>query len=552
MLTQLSINNYALIDSLSIDFSSGLSIITGETGAGKSILLGALGLVLGNRADLSSLKDTSQKCIVEAKMAIANYHLEAFFKKADLDYEAETIIRREILPSGKSRAFVNDTPVNLSVLNELRNQLIDVHSQHQTMELSDNAFQFSVIDALAKNKKQIDAYQRGYLQLQQLEKELKELERVQKEANQQYDYNLHLFKELEKANLKVDEQEDLEERLEKLNNIEDIKINVSEALEISINEEIGIQNLLNTLENRLSKIAAFSKEYQQIAERITSVKIEIDDIVTELENFNENVDFNPNEAEEINDRLQLIYNLQKKHTVNSVQELLVVFEELSEKVQQVESAEEVINKKKQEIHSVSEKLDKVADLITKSRKTAIPKLTKELESLLADLGMQNARFSIKIKPTIVYFSNGKDNLEFLFSANKGGNFGELKKVASGGELSRIMLSVKKILSENIHLPTIIFDEIDTGVSGEVSNKIAAIMQQMSNHMQVIAITHLPQIAAKGNNHYKVYKEEVNGITTTNLKQLSKEERIVEIAEMLSGKDISESALTHAKELLTSL
>ncbi|QOD60857.1 DNA repair protein RecN [Polaribacter haliotis] len=549
MLTQLSINNYALIDSLSINFSSGLSIITGETGAGKSILLGALGLVLGNRADLSSLKDTSQKCIVEAKMAIANYNLEDFFMEVDLDYEAETIIRREILPSGKSRAFVNDTPVTLSVLNELRNKLIDVHSQHQTMELSDNAFQFSIIDALAKNKNKIDSYKRGYLQLQQLEKELKELERIQKEANQQYDYNLHLFKELEEANLKVDEQEDLEERLEKLNNIEDIKTNLSEALEISNNEEIGIQNLLNTLENRLSKIASFSKEYQQIAERITSVKIEIDDVVAELEDANENVDFNPNEAEEINDRLQLIYNLQKKHTVNSVEELLSVFEDLSDKVQQVESAEDTINKKKQEIHSVSEKLDKVADLITKSRTVAIPKLTKELENLLADLGMQNARFSIKIKQTIVYFSNGKDNLEFLFSANKGGNFGELKKVASGGELSRIMLAVKKILSENIHLPTIIFDEIDTGVSGEVSNKIAAIMQQMSKFMQVVAITHLPQIAAKGNNHYKVYKEEVKGVTTTNLKPLSKEERVLEIAEMLSGKDYSESALTHAKELL---
>ncbi|WP_435415899.1 DNA repair protein RecN [Polaribacter aestuariivivens] len=549
MLTQLSINNYALIDSLSIDFSTGLSIITGETGAGKSILLGALGLVLGNRADLSSLKDTSQKCIVEAKMAIANYNLEDFFNEVDLDYEAETIIRREILPSGKSRAFVNDTPVTLSVLNELKNQLIDVHSQHQTMELSDNAFQFSVIDAFAKNQPKLDSYKRGFLQLQQLEKELKELEQIQKEANQQYDYNLHLFNELEEANIKVDEQEDLEERLEKLNNIEDIKTNLSEALEISVNEEIGVQNLLNTLENRLSKIATFSKEYQQIAERITSVKIEIDDIVAELEDASENVDFNPSEAEEINDRLQLIYNLQKKHYVNSNEELLVVYEQLSEKVQQVESAEDTINKKKQEIHSVSEKLDKVADLITKSRKTAIPKLTKELENLLADLGMKNARFSIHIKQTIIYFSNGKDKLEFLFSANKGGNFGELKKVASGGELSRIMLSVKKVLSENMQLPTIIFDEIDTGVSGEVSNKIAAIMKQMSNHMQVIAITHLPQIAAKGNNHYKVFKEEVKGITTTNLKQLSNDERIVEIAEMLSGKDISESALTHAKELL---
>ena len=549
MLTQLSINNYALINQLAIDFSSGLSIITGETGAGKSILLGALGLVLGNRADLSSLKDTSKKCVVEAKVAIKNYNLKDFFEEVDLDYEEITIIRREILPSGKSRAFVNDTPVKLSVLNELREKLIDVHSQHQTMELSDNSFQFSIVDALAKNQDKIDSYKRGFVKLNQLKKELQGLETIQKEANQQYDYNLHLFNELEEAKIKVDEQEELEDKLEKLNNIEDIKLNLSEALEISANDEIGVQNLLNSLENRLSKIASFSKEYQEISDRITSVKIEIDDIVTELEDANENVEFNPNEIEEINDRLQLLYNLQKKHYASNNEDLLKVFEELSEKVSQVENAEETINNKKKEIDEVAVKLNKVATLITKSRTDAIPGLKKELEFLLSDLGMENARFSIKIKPTKNYFANGKDELEFLFSANKGGNFGELKKVASGGELSRIMLSVKTVLSANTQLPTIIFDEIDTGVSGEVSNKIAAIMQQMSKNMQVIAITHLPQIASKGKNHYKVYKEEIKGVTTTNLKQLSADERIKEIAEMLSGKDISESALTHAKELL---
>jgi DNA repair protein RecN (Recombination protein N) len=549
LLTQLSINNYALINKLSIDFSSGLSIITGETGAGKSILLGALGLVLGNRADLSSLKDTSHKCIVEAKVAISNYSLEGFFNEVDLDYEPETIIRREILPSGKSRAFVNDTPVTLSVLNQLRTKLIDVHSQHQTMQLSDNSFQFSILDALAKNQIRIASYKRGFFQLNKLKRELGQLEAIQLEANQQYDYNLHLFKELEEAKVKVDEQTILEERLDKLNNIEDIRNNLSEALELTINEEIGIQNLLNTLENRLTKISSFSKEYQEISARVTSIKIEIDDIVTELENANESVEFNPSEVEEINDRLQLLYNLQKKHAVNSNKELITVFEELSEKVAIVESAEEVINKKQEEIDVVSEKLDKVAGLITKARTSSIPKLTKELHVLLTDLGMENARFSIRIIPTNNYFSNGKDELELLFSANKGGNFGELKKVASGGELSRIMLSVKKVLSENTQLPTIIFDEIDTGVSGEVSNKIAAIMQKMSNNMQVIAITHLPQIAAKGSSHYKVYKKEINGVTTTNLKQLTTDERIVEIAEMLSGKDISDSALTHAKELL---
>jgi DNA repair protein RecN (Recombination protein N) len=308
--------------------------------------------------------------------------------------------------------------------------------------------------------------------------------------------------------------------------------------------------LLNNLEFKISKIASFSKDYKELADRIISVKIEMDDIVSELEDANEKIDFNPDEAEKINDRLQLLYNLQKKHYVNSNEELLAVFEELSDKVKEVESAEGELNKKKAAIVAISEKLDSVAEKISKARTTAIPKLVKELEFLLTDLGMENARFSIKATLTNSYFNNGKDELEFLFSANKGGNFGELKKVASGGELSRIMLSVKKVLSENTQLPTIIFDEIDTGVSGEVSNKIAAIMQQMSANMQVIAITHLPQIAAKGGNHYKVYKEEVNGVTTTNLKELSSEERIIEIAEMLSGKDISDSAHKHAKELLS--
>jgi len=550
LLTQLSINNYALINHLSINFSSGLSIITGETGAGKSILLGALGLVLGNRADLSSLKDTSTKCIVEAKVAISKYSLQDFFISVDLDYEAETIIRREILPSGKSRAFVNDTPVTLNVLNELRSKLIDVHSQHQTMQLSDASFQFEILDALAKNTDRIASYKRGFIQLSSLKKELLSLETAQKEANKQYDYNLHLFTELEDANIKEDEQSGLEEKLEKLNNIEDIKLNLSESLELSIHEEIGLQNVLNTLEFKISKIASFSKEYQELADRITSIKIEMDDIASELETANENVDFNPNEVEEINDRLQLLYNLQKKHYVNSNQELLLVFVELSDKVRRVESAEGELNNKKEQILAISEKLDAVAEKISKARTSAIPKLTKQLEFLLTDLGMENARFSIKATLTNTYFNNGKDHLEFLFSANKGGNFGELKKVASGGELSRIMLSVKKVLSENTQLPTIIFDEIDTGVSGEVSNKIAAIMGQMGNNMQVIAITHLPQIAAKGGNHYKVYKEEINGVTTTNLKQLSTEERIKEIAEMLSGKDISDSAMIHAKELLS--
>ncbi|CAL2083662.1 DNA repair protein RecN [Tenacibaculum sp. 190524A05c] len=549
MLHHLSIQNYALIDELSINFSDGLSIITGETGSGKSILLGALGLVLGNRADLSSLKNNESKCIIEAEFDLTAYALQVFFEKNDLDYEDKTIIRREILPSGKSRAFVNDTPVILSVLGELKSKLVDIHSQHQTLQLSDSLFQFSVIDALAKNDKRVASYKRGLRKYNLLAKELRALQENQENENQQYEYNLHLFKELEEADFQENEQQDLEAKLDVLNNVEDIKTSLSEALQITTSEEVGAQNLLYSLENALQKISTFSKEYEDLYNRVASIKIELDDVAAELERSNESIEFNPNELEIVNERLQLMYSLQKKHQVGSLEELVVIHQQLAEKVGGVENASEIIDKKQQEVNDVAKKLDEVALLISNQRNKAIPKLKKELEFLLSELGMPNARFSIEIKPSENYLSNGKDELVFLFSANKGGNFGELKKVASGGELSRIMLSIKKILSENTKLPTIIFDEIDTGVSGEVSNKIAYIMQEMSKYMQVIAITHLPQIASKGQAHYKVFKEDKNGKTASNLKLLSNDERVVEIAEMLSGKDISESALTHAKELL---
>ena len=549
MLASISIKNYALINELHIDFSSGLSIITGETGAGKSILLGALGLVLGNRADTATLKDTTHKCIVEANLQIGKYNLQGFFESEDLDYESNTIIRREILPSGKSRAFVNDTPVTLAVLNTLRSKLIDIHSQHQTLHLSDQGFQFQLLDALAKNESKLESYQRGLEKYTTEKKKLVELQESQLEANQQYDYNLHLYNELVDAKLVEDEQEVLEEKLEKINNVEDIKLNLSEALQITIDENIGIQNLLYRLENRVQNIAPFSKEYQEISDRISSIKIELDDIVSELETANEQVDFNPLEAEQLNDRLQLLFSLQKKHYVNSSEKLLVIQEELSVKVSSVENAEQSILDQENIVKEIAIKLDDLAVKVSKARSRIIPKLSKQLEGLLENLGMPHARFAIQNKLTDTYFKNGKDVMEFLFSANKGGQFGELKKVASGGELSRIMLAIKQVLSENSQLPTIIFDEIDTGVSGEISNKMANIMAQMSEQMQVITITHLPQIAAKGNQHYKVYKEEVNNSTTTSLKQLSEDERIVEIAEMLSGKDISDSAMIHARELL---
>jgi DNA repair protein RecN (Recombination protein N) len=549
LLVSISIKNYALINELHIDFSSGLSIITGETGAGKSILLGALGLVLGNRADSSSLKNTTTKCVVEAIISIDTYNLQDFFETEDIDYESNTILRREILPSGKSRAFVNDTPVTLLVLTALRARLIDIHSQHQTLQVSDQKFQFQLMDAVANNESKLASYKSGLASYTKEKKRLEEIQLAQREASLQYDYNSHLYNELLEAKLLEDEQEFLEEKLDKINNVEEIKQNLSEALQLTTDENIGIQNLLFSLEQKLAKIASYSGEYQELLDRISSVKIESDDIIGEIETAYESVDFNPTEAEQLNDRLQLIYNLQKKHYVNTISELLTIQSELFKKVNTVENAEQSLLDQETIVKGIANKLDAVALKISDARSKIILKLSKQLADILADLGMPHARFQIKNTLSENYYKNGKDSLEFLFSANKGGQYGELKKVASGGELSRVMLAIKKILSENSQLPTIIFDEIDSGVSGEISNKMAHIMSQMSQKMQVITITHLPQIAAKGNQHYKVFKEEVNNITTTNLKQLSEDERIVEIAEMLSGKNISDSALTHAKELL---
>lgn len=549
MLTNLSIKNYALIESLSVNFKDKLSIITGETGAGKSILLGALGLVLGKRADLTILKNKEDKCIIEAQFSISNYSLEVFFEENDVDYDAETIIRREILPNGKSRAFINDTPTTLQVLNKLSEKLIDVHSQHQTLHLSDVHFQFQILDAIANNKAKIASYKRGLIVYKKLQKELEELKKNQELEKEQYEYNLHLLEELTSANLKADEQKLLEQKLDKLNNIEEIKLSLSESQSIAFNDEIGVQALLNGVVNNLQKIKTFSEDYETLYKRSLSVKIEFEDIANDIENANEEVNFDALELESLNDRLQLIYNLQKKHAVTTIKELLSIKDKLSAKVNAVVNSTSEISKKEVEIKSVTTKIDALADDISNQRKKSIPILIKKLEKKLMNLGMENTRFKFNLTPSNQYYYNGKDELEFLISANKGANFGELKKVASGGELSRIMLSVKSILSEYSKLPTIIFDEIDTGISGDVSQKMAEIMQQMSSNMQVITITHLPQIAAKGEQHYKVYKQDLSNNIVTKLSKLTKQERVLEIAEMLGGKNITETAIKHAKQLL---
>lgn len=549
MITSLSIENFALIEKLDIDFSKGFSIITGETGAGKSILLGALGLVLGKRADLSSLKNKDEKCIVEANFAIGKYDLEYFFEANDLDYEQETIIRREILPSGKSRAFVNDSPVNLQQLQDLSFYLIDVHSQHQTLELSEEEYQFKIIDAIANNQEFLSEFQSGLKKYRSakstLECKKNEFSLILKEK----DYNEFLFQELESANLKKGELEELEQQHQALSNVEFIKENLSVLLSIATEDEFGVLKNLKEFKAVLQKNTSFSSEYQSLFERTNSILIEFDDIIKELNRETDLVFNDPKKLEAINQKLQLIYNLQKKHNVLTIEELIQIQTDLETKVVSVSALEEEIVKLEINIKDFELQLDAIASKISKSRKEAVPNLSEKLIELLNLLGMPNVRFKIDIIPSGSYHNNGKDSLQFLFSANKGTDFGLLKKVASGGEMSRIMLAVKSILSQYSKLPTIIFDEIDTGVSGEIANKMGEIMRDMSKTMQVFAITHLPQIAAKGANHYKVFKTVLGENTVSELKLLNNDERIIEIAEMLSGKDISDSAVNHAKALL---
>ena len=549
MITSLSIENFALIEKLDIDFSNGFSIITGETGAGKSILLGALGLVLGKRADLTSLKNKDEKCIVEANFSIGKYDLEFFFESNDLDYEQETIIRREILPSGKSRAFVNDSPVNLQQLQDLSFYLIDVHSQHQTLELSEEEYQFKIIDAIANNQELGIEFQSFLKKYRVAKSTLESKKNVFSSVLKEKDYNEFLYQELETANLKEGELEELEQQYQTLSNVEFIKENLDKLLSISNEEEFGVLKNLKEFKAVLQKNVGFSTEYQSLFERTNSLLIEFDDIVKELNRESDLVFSDPEKLEIINQKFQLIYSLQKKHNVLTVKELIQIQIDLEGKVVSVATLEEEIVKLEKSIKELELQLDEVANKISKSRREAIPNLSEQLIAILNLLGMPNVRFKIDIIASETYHNNGKDSLQFLFSANKGTDFGLLKKVASGGEMSRIMLAVKSILSQYSKLPTIIFDEIDTGVSGEIANKMGEIMSDMSKTMQVFAITHLPQIAAKGANHYKVFKTVLGENTVSELKLLNNDERIIEIAEMLSGKDISDSAVNHAKALL---
>ena len=551
MLQSLAIKNFALIEDMKVPFSKGFTIITGETGSGKSILLDALALVLGRRADLSALRNKEEKCVVEAEFAIENYALADFFHQEELDYEPLTIIRREILPSGKSRAFVNDSPVTLDVLSRLSKALIDIHSQHDTQQLSEEDFQFFLIDALAENTPLLQEYQAALKVYKQQSKKLQELKDFQENTQKEHDYNTFVLGELQEIDLEEGMQEELEAFYTQASNSETIRDNLTEAANLLAEEEQGIMTQVRELSSLFATLSSYSPQYNELYERIDTAFIELDDLSREVYDLAENVEFDPKKLARVQKKLQKIYDLQKKHKVATVAELIAIEEALEGKVAQMENIEGDIEIAQKEANQALQTLSALAQKLHKAREKVIPTLTKSLQTSLKDLGMPNAQFQISLSPTDHYQAKGNDTLSFLFSANKGGNFGLLKKTASGGELSRIMLTIKSLLATKIALPTIIFDEIDTGVSGEIAHKMGEIMKQMSQSRQVFAISHLPQVASKGDAHIKIYKTDIEGRTTTQFQALSQEQRIEEIAQMLGGKDITDSARAHAKELLKS-
>ena len=549
MLKSLKIQNYALIQDLTLEFDNGFLIITGETGAGKSILLGALGMILGNRADIKSIVNQEEKCVVEATFNLKNYPLQNFFEENDLDFEEETIVRREITPSGKSRAFINDTPVLLDVLQSLGKYLIDIHSQHDTSEIIQKSFQLDLIDAVAGQMSERNQYQVDFQNYIKLKKQIAQDEKALQELRNSQDYNSFLLDELMQLQLQLGEQEVLESELEVLENSEEIRNNLTKAAQISTADEIGLQALFTQVKFSLKSIASYDQKLEELFQRIDSVSIELKDVMDEILQFQDKVEHNPHRIEEINDRLQSIYSLQKKHQVSTIQELLEIQTELGNKAADFSILEEKIAQNQALLLKSEENLNKKAEILHKNRVQAAPDLTQEIETILSKLGMNEAQLQVQIVENQNLTSVGKDEVELLMSANKGRDFQSLAKAASGGERSRLMLAIKKIMAENQQLPTLILDEIDTGVSGKVANQVGAVMREMADTMQMISVTHLPQIAAQGNQHFKVYKTEIEGVTQTFVKELSTEERIKEIAQMISGSEISQAAEQQAKELL---
>lgn len=549
MLHNLKIENYALIRQMDIPFEKGFIAITGETGAGKSIMLGALGLVLGQRADTNVLWDKEKKCVVEAEFEIDNSYNE-FFENNDLDFSSQTIFRREISSNGKSRAFINDTPVSLNVMKELGDSLMDIHSQHNTLTLKNSSFQFSIVDAYIDSKELFSDYDSFYSLWRKIVNRIEELEKQEYEFQKEASYFQFLSDEFEAANIKIGEQEELEQEVELLSNAEEIKTNIVQSLNVLDNEEaLGAVNLIQQAKQNISKVAIHHKGLEELSNRLDSSFIELRDIISELIKLDDSIVLDSSKLELSQERLDLLYRLEKKHQVNTLEELLKIRDEIDEKLLKSSNLSFEIDKFKKEEREIFTKLSSLAKEITKLRKLSSQKIEKEILPILSDMGMKEAVLKINIIENNALSTNGENDIEFLFNANRGGELSPISKVISGGELSRLMLALKAVLSKKQSMPTIIFDEIDTGVSGDIASKVGNIMREMSINHQIIAITHLPQIAAKSNYHFKVFKNTTIDSTYSEMKLLNQDQRVNEIASIISNGKTTDSALSLAKELL---
>ena len=549
MLSKLQIKNYALIDALDIDFNPKLNIITGETGAGKSIIMGALGLILGNRAESKHFFDETKKCVIEGSFAIQNYQLQDLFASLDLDYDDLSIIRRELQADGKSRAFVNDTPVTLQTLKILGEQLIDIHSQHATLQINTETFQLLVLDTVAKHTDLVQDYKKQYQTFKKLKTELKQLEEDQDRSRQEADYHQFVFNELEEANLQVNEQEDLESEQTQLANAEEIKRHFHAANGQLQDGEINILDGLKQVQVALQQGVRYLPTAEPLLERLQSTLIELKDLSAEIEQVGDSVMMNEERLSIVNERLSALYDLQKKHRVTTVAELLALKDEFEGKLMAADSQSEQIEALKIAIEKQHSDLLKLAAQLTRNRTKATKVLEDEVKSVLNRVGMPHAQLKVSMEVLDTFKSSGQDEVAFLFSANKGQTLQPIHKVASGGELSRVMLAIKSLVAKSSALPTIIFDEIDTGISGEVALRVGEVMEELAENMQVISITHLPQIASKGDAHFKVYKEDLGTKTKSNIVLMDSEQRVLEIAQMLSGANPEETAIQHAREML---
>jgi DNA repair protein RecN (Recombination protein N) len=549
VLKSLSIKNYALIDSLIIDFSGDLNILTGETGAGKSILLGALGLIIGQRADSSVLRNKTEKCAAEGIFDIRNYGMQSFFSENELDYDDVTILRREITPQGKSRAFINDTPVNVKILYDLGIKLIDVHSQHQNLDLNEKNYQLRVVDLVAGNGEILKIYISEYKTYLLLQESLNKSLLLAEQSKKDLDYYEFQFQQLDEAKLILDEQSELELLLEKLTHAEEIRSVFGQAYQVLSEDERSVLAVLKENLTNIGKLRTVLPEAEQIFNRMESVYLELKDLASESSVIEDRTENNPEKIELVNQRLDLIYSLQQKHRVSTVAELLQIRAEFEAKIELVSSYDQDIEKYSKEIVAQKEILTELADKISLKRKAIAPQIENKVIDILRNVGIPNAVLQLKFSHLSEFSTSGLDEVSYLFSANKNQELQEIGKIASGGEMSRLMLAIKTLITDARSLPTIVFDEIDTGVSGEVAVKMGQILEQMSKTVQVLNITHLPQIAAKGNSHYKVYKFDLDDQTFTSIKKLSEQERVEEIAQMLSGENYSATALETARELL---